>query len=261
MASTPPDPEDAIYEAAGSETLPAKPNIWMLKEFLKARGVKTESYGKEEWLKKYEHARAHLQEKKESAEQLKRSQDKPVQSIGEKVPEWPKRIDPSSRKSGAEIDSAYQSDGSTDQVRCAVHDPRSPSYVDVTTQFYRPEIVIVLVPGLEDLYPRGKAAIACSYSDDDSENYILEPISQRLELQPGPDGKVPIPFCWHDGGPSEVRRFTVRPLGDPGVETDIRFGMKPLDERTESTTKKDSDEGDDEEVQDIGMPPAWLLNV
>jgi len=232
MASTPPDPEDAIYEAAESETIPPKPNIWMLKRFLEARGVDIKLYTKDEWLKKYEQARAHLQEIKDDAEQVGRSQDKPGQSAGEKVPEWPKKIDPSSRKYDAEIDSAYQSEGSTDQN-------------------YRPECVIALVPGVEEVYYGGKAAIACSYSDDDNENYILEPISNRLKLQPGADGKVTLTFCWQDGGPSEVRKFNVRPLGEPGVKTDIRLGMKPLEERPESITKKDVDEGDEEEVQDI----------
>lgn len=121
--------------------------------------------------------------------------------------------------------------------------------------------MIALVPGVEDPYYGGKAAIACSYSDDDSENYILEPICNRLKLQPGADGKVTLPFCWQDEGPSEVRRFIVCPLGEPGVTTDIRLGMKPLEERTESTTKRDMDEEDDEEVQDIGTPPTWLPNV
>jgi hypothetical protein len=261
MAPTPPDPEDAIYEAAESEKIPPKPNFWMLKVFLKARGVSTELYTKDEWLKKYEQARAHLQEIKDDAEQVGRSQDKPGQSTGENLPEWPKKIDPSSRKYDAEIDSAYQSEGSTDQVRCALHDSRSPSWVDTATQNYRPEVVIALVPGVEDTYYHGKAVIACSYSDDDDENYILEPICNRFKLQWGADRKVTLTFCWQDGGPSEVRTFNVRPLGEPGLETDIRLGMKPLEERTESATQKDVGEGDDEEVQDIGTPPTWLLNV
>ena len=259
MAPTPPDPEDAIYEAAESEKIGPNPNIWMLKRFLKTRGVNIELYTEDVWLQKYEQARAHLQEIENDAAQLGRSQDKPGQSAGEKVPEWPKNIDPSSRKYDAEIDSAYQTEGSTDQVRCALRDPRSPSCVEIATQNCRPECVIALVPGLEDTYYGTKAAIACSYSDDDNENYILEPICNRLKLQPGADGKVTLTFCWQDEGPSEVRRFTVRPLGVPEVKTDIRFGMKPLVERTESKT--DIDEEDDEEVRDIGAPHTRLLNV
>ena len=131
MASTPPDPEDAIYEAAESEKIGPKPNFWMLKSFLKVRGVDTELFTKDEWLKKYGQARAYLQEIKDYAEQVGRSQDKPGQSAGEKVSEWPKKINPPSRKYDAEVDSAYQSEGSTDQVRCALRDPRSPSCVDI----------------------------------------------------------------------------------------------------------------------------------
>lgn len=252
MASTPPDPEDAIYEAAESEKIPPKPNFWMLKSFLEKRGVNTKLKSKDEWLKQYEQARAHLQEIKEDAEQVERSQDKPGLSAGEELPEWPNKIDPSSRKYNAEIDSAYQSEGSTEQVRCALRDPRSPSSADIALQSYRPECVIALIPGVDDPYYGGKGAIACSYSDDDNENYMLEPISNRLKLQPGEDGKVTLSFCWQDDGPSEVRRFTVCPLGEPGVKTDIRLGMKPLDKPTESSTKKDIDERDDEEVRDIG---------
>lgn len=261
MASTPPNPEDAIYEAAESEKIPPNPNFWMLNRFLKIRGVNIELYTKDVWLQKYEQARAHLQEIEDDAEQLGRSQDKPGQSAGEKAPEWPKNIDPSSRKYDVEIDSAYQTEGSTDQVRCVLRDPRSPSCVEIATQNYRPECVIALVPGVEDTYYGGKAVIACSYSDDDNENYILQPICNRLKLLPGADGKVTLTFCWQDEGPSEVRRFTVRPLGEPEVKTDIRSGMKPLVEPTESNTKTDVDEEDDEEVRDIGTPPTWLLNV
>ena len=122
MASTPPDeppdPEEVIYEAAESGTIPLKPNIFMLKAFLQSRGVNFDLYTKREWLQKYEQARAHLQEIKDAAEQVKRLQDKPGRSVREKVQEWPKEIDTSSVKCGAEeIDSGY---GSANQVRCTL---------------------------------------------------------------------------------------------------------------------------------------------
>lgn len=131
MASTPPDeppdPEEVIYEAAESGTIRQKPNIFMLKAFLEPRGVNLDLYTKKEWLQKYEQARAHLQEIKDAAEQVKRLQDKPGRSAGEKVQEWPDEIDTSSGKCAAEeIDSGY---GSANQVRyalCGTHSRYDP---------------------------------------------------------------------------------------------------------------------------------------
>jgi hypothetical protein len=127
MAPIPPDepldPEEVIYEAAESGKIPPKPNIFMLKAFLEPRGVNFDLYTKEEWLQKYEQARAHLQEIKDAAEQVKRLQDKPRQNAGQKVQEWPKEIDSSSEKCGAEeIDSGY---GSANQVCYALRGTRS----------------------------------------------------------------------------------------------------------------------------------------
>lgn len=129
--------------------------------------------------------------------------------------------------------------------------------------------MIALAPAAEEYYG-GKGAIACSYSEDDNDNYMLEGICKRLRLEREADGKVTLSFCWRPGGPSEERRFTVRPLGDPEVKTDLRLGMKPPEVRTGSTSQKDADEDEDEdddedeeededddedkEVQDIGTP-------
>jgi hypothetical protein len=104
---------------------------------------------------------------------------------------------------------------------------------------------------------------------------MLKGICERLKLEQEADGKVTLSFCWRSGGPSEVRRFIVRPLGDPEVKTDIRLGMAPLEVRTESTSEKDADEDEDvdedadedgdededgdDEVQDIGTPLTRLL--
>jgi hypothetical protein len=131
MVSKPPNPEDAIYEAAESDKIPPKPNFWMLKVFLKKRKVNLGLYTSDVWLQKYEQACAHLQEIEDDAESVSQSQDKPGQSAGEKGPEWPKTIDTSSGKDDAEeIDSAYHSECSADQVRCTLRGTRSRHHID-----------------------------------------------------------------------------------------------------------------------------------
>jgi hypothetical protein len=132
--------------------------------------------------------------------------------------------------------------------------------------------VIALAPAAEE-YCGGIGAVSCSYSEDDNDNYMLEGICKRLKLEREADGKVTLNFCWRLGGPSEERRFTVRPLGDPEVEADLRLGMKRPEVRTESTSRKDADEDEDEEggededededgeVQDIGTPLTQLLTL
>jgi hypothetical protein len=110
MALSFPDPEDVIYKTTESEKLLLKPKYWMLKSFLRARHIYTELYTPDEWLDKYEQAKAYLQEIDDDVDQARRLQGKPGRSAEEKVLQWSKKVDMSSKKSEYESDSAYYSE-------------------------------------------------------------------------------------------------------------------------------------------------------
>jgi hypothetical protein len=91
----------------------------------------------------------------------------------------------------------------------------------------RPDIGIFLVPGHEEFLD-GKAALLCSYSDEDDQNYITETVARRLKVPEDPDGKVALTFARTSESQSEVRKFNIVPNHE--IASDVKFGMKPLKE-------------------------------
>jgi hypothetical protein len=106
------------------------------------------------------------------------------------------------------------------------------------------------VPDHED-YIDGKAALFCSYDEDDDQNYIAPPTFKRLKIRKGADGKVTLTFIVGDGGQSSYRKFLVqdRTMNGEQIKSDIRFGMKPLEKSAEAKSPL-------EEALDIGFDGA-----
>jgi hypothetical protein len=91
----------------------------------------------------------------------------------------------------------------------------------------------------------GIAALTCCYCDDDDQNYITKTSSKRLKVPEGPDGKISLTFAWRSGCQSEVRKFSI--VSDREIETDVKFGMKFLEESQNSPI-----DGDDEAASEMG---------
>jgi len=121
------------------------------------------------------------------------------------------------------------------------------------------------VPDHED-YIDGKAALFCSYDDDDDQNYIAPPICKRLKSRKGADGKVTLTFVVGDGGQSSYRKFLVqdRTINGEQIKSDIRFGMKPSEKSAEVKSPMEealdigfdgAEDERDSELQQLGMFP------
>lgn len=105
----------------------------------------------------------------------------------------------------------------------------------------------------------GKAALLCSYSEDDDKNYIAPPIFKRLTGREGVYGPVTLNFVVRDGGQSSYRKFIVqdRTINGEEFKTDIRFGMKVSEESalaksiSEEISNVAFDGGEDERDSDL----------
>jgi hypothetical protein len=109
-----------------------------------------------------------------------------------------------------------------------------------------------LVPGHED-YIDGKAALLCSYCDEDDQNIITQTAFARLKLQvrKDPTGMIPLTFAWKGVGKSTVKKFSVR--NDDEIETDVRFGMKRSEESTKTPVALGDEDDESAESVSEGM--------